>query len=152
MENADEWDAAYRSGMWEHLAGQERRYRAIAALVDAADPTGVDRDVLDVGCGQGLLISFLAPFRSYAGIDISPVAIANAPKGERIIYFVGPLETYNAGRTFSVVIFNEVLYYSDFVTVLGHYRDLVAEGGFVVSSIYDGPGGSADVPRISKSL
>lgn len=74
---AEQWDEQYISGRWEYLSSVEQvpRYAIIGAWVELLAPGG---SILDVGCGEGILIEWLRSCSRYEGVDISQVAIARA--------------------------------------------------------------------------
>lgn len=73
----EEWDAQWAGGRWDFLAdkGEVERFRVVAGLIEHLAPPG---EVLDVGCGEGLLCGYLEPERGCHGIDLSREAIARA--------------------------------------------------------------------------
>lgn len=94
--------------------------------------------LLDVGCGEAVLSDFLTGPQKphYHGIDISVEAIKNARKrrasnfdpanptslNPENLQVAGALEFMPpAGTTFGAIVFNEMLYYTDYTQVLQHY-------------------------------
>ena len=70
--------------------------------------------LLDVGCGEGLILRFCDRewLVNYTGLDISQTAldrIKTLLPTDRLI--CSPLEEFSTDQRFDVILFNEVLYY-----------------------------------------
>jgi len=135
------WDQEYSAGRWDFLAGlpQQSKSGLIAAWLREA---GALDDVLDVGCGEGLLHAYLTPYgmSAYTGVDISEVAIARARErlGDVPLH-IAPLEDFApaAGAAHSAIIFNEVLVFvDDPAAEIARYAKALRPGGVVVVSNY----------------
>ena len=133
-------DAIYLRGGWDRLGHGEdlARFGVIAGLCAERDAGSI----LDVGCGDGLLASRLTRFRSYVGVDISPVAVSRAT--ERLIpnatFSFAEAQSYEPEGSFDVIIFNEVLYYLEAPEkVAGHLAESLNPGGAIVVSIHRSP-------------
>ena len=133
------WDAGYEKGRWAFMRqlDEAARYAVIAAFVHRLAPAGA---VLDVGCGEGLLVDALRPlgYRHYLGIDVSEAAIAQAAsRADASTGFVAAdaEDEPPAGR-WDVVVFNESVYYfRDPLATLRRYETALSPGGaFVVST------------------
>ena len=136
----EDWEAQYRGGDWDFLedAGELARYALIAAWLHRLCPGG---SVLDVGCGEGVLLDHLSPFgpRRYVGIDLSEAAIEKGRErsGETVELLVADAETYQPAERFDAVVLNECLYYfHDPIGEARKYRDCLAEGGVLVVSMF----------------
>jgi SAM-dependent methyltransferase len=133
------WEDGYRAGRWAFMRelDEAARYAVIAAFVRRLAPGGA---VLDVGCGEGLLVDELRPhrYRRYLGIDVSEAAIAQAAgRGDAMTAFVAAdAEREPAAGPWDVVVFNESVYYfRDPVATVERYESVLTEGGsFVVST------------------
>lgn len=124
------WNAEYREGQWDYLDNEGIRYRAIAERVPE------NADVLDVGCGPGLMLNYMNSFRSYLGMDISREAVSRAPKREHAEFSVASVESFFTKKQFSTIIFNELLYYCDYRTIIPRFAGFLAPGGTVLSSVF----------------
>jgi len=104
-------------------------------------------DVLDVGCGEGLLLARLAPVsRTVTGIDPDPAAVARArkrgiPDGE--LHVTG-LEGFDPGRRFDLVTVVATLHHLPLEPALTRLRELVNPGGELVVVGLSRPSGLAD--------
>ncbi|MEK6793249.1 MAG: class I SAM-dependent methyltransferase [Spirochaetota bacterium] len=127
------WNAEYREGQWDYLDKEGMRYRALAGTIASL---GNDTDILDVGCGPGILLNYLSAYRSYLGMDISREAIRRAPKREQASFAVASVEAFTTDRKFSVIIFNELLYYCDYRSIIPRFAAFLAPGGAVISSVF----------------
>lgn len=140
----ERWDREYSDGAWEWLASPDEsaHYHAIANYCRAAPPRRACR-VLDVGCGNGVLLEHLAPndFVHYAGVDLSPVALDQARKREIPLtsFEHGDVNEYVPVGVFDIVVFNECLYYlDDPVDVIDRYAT-ASPAALLVISMYDNP-------------
>jgi 2-polyprenyl-3-methyl-5-hydroxy-6-metoxy-1,4-benzoquinol methylase len=132
-----EWDRQYRQGRWDYLREHEEtaRYRAISERLLARGATSV----LDVGCGEGLLLRELdaASFDGrYVGVDWAHAALPAAPKAGRA-FICADIERLPVRGRFDAVVLSEVLYYLDDPwTVTAELFSLVAPGGELMISLY----------------
>jgi len=92
-------------------------------------------NVLDVGCGDGLLAQRLAPLsRSVTAIDPDPVAVERAADRlaahEHVDVSRSEFDTYDAGsRRFDVITFVASLHHMDLRSSLAKARDLLTPMG-----------------------
>jgi 2-polyprenyl-3-methyl-5-hydroxy-6-metoxy-1,4-benzoquinol methylase len=134
------WESQYRDGRWTFLQELEQvtRYSVIAGYIHALARTGA---LLDVGCGEGILLDRLAAqdFCKYVGIDISQAAVELARKrhSDRSAFFQADAEHFLPTESFDAIIFNEVLYYfTDPLAVAQRYSSRLRPGGVLISSLY----------------
>lgn len=123
-----------------------------------------DARILDLGCGQGLLASWLLEARAlfdaghwpahwppapkptaYRGIEVMPreVRRARGALGGGAELVVGDIRTADFGRPDTVVIL-DVLHYLDYAAqedVLARVRDALLPGGRLLMRVGDGDGG-----------
>jgi 2-polyprenyl-3-methyl-5-hydroxy-6-metoxy-1,4-benzoquinol methylase len=114
---ASEWDAQYAAGEWDYLRRIEQapRYAVLAAWSQAL---GRPLRVMDVGCGEGNLLSYVHPgvLSSYLGVDFSREALEKAVlrwperSDRRFQERDANLLVADDFAGQDVVIFNEVLY------------------------------------------
>ncbi len=151
-----QWDREYLDGTWEKLSSFEEasRYAAIAAYISQL---GKGARILDVGCGEGILIDYLHGdgYSYYLGVDISTAAIKKAQERQNhrtAFCSTDILEIDLRDEKFDVIILNEVLYYlkDPVATTLGLACHLDDEGIFVVSMLQ--PSGKFIWPRLHKKL
>ena len=147
-------DDEYRRGRWDYLAGrdEEPRYQALASYCLRKGGA-----VLDLGCGEGLLLGWIRSdtLRSYVGIDLSPVAIERAwqrfPASEEIDsdqssetraheLEAADIAEYIPRQTFDSIVFNEVLYYFNKPDqLLSRYAAYLKPDGLFLISLWDCP-------------
>jgi 2-polyprenyl-3-methyl-5-hydroxy-6-metoxy-1,4-benzoquinol methylase len=133
------WDAEYAAGQWNRLRelNQLGHYSIIAGYCHYLKPGGA---ILDVGCGEGILLDRLDPakYSRYVGIDLSAEAIDQAASRQdaRIEFVQADARTFVPREAFDVVIFNESLYYlEDPVGVVRRFARLLKAGGILVISM-----------------
>lgn len=143
--SAEQWRAGYTSGQLDYFAGIDELPR-YSLLLGYLVYLGGQPEILDVGCGQGLLRARLGAleFRRYLGIDPAPAAIeqAAALADERSTFMVGDVTdpALHLG-SFDVVICNEVLSMAiDAEAVLDRVHALLRPGGHVLTSTWRHPG------------
>jgi SAM-dependent methyltransferase len=134
------WESQYRNGRWTFLQELEQmtRYSVICGYIHALARKGA---LLDVGCGEGILLDRLAAhdFAKYVGIDIAHAAVELARKkhGDRSAFFQADAEHFVPAESFDAIIFNEVLYYfADPLAVAQRYSSWLRPGGVLISSLY----------------
>jgi SAM-dependent methyltransferase len=149
------WEEKYRSGRWEFMRDlyEVPRYASVAALAHRLRPDG---EILDIGCGEGLLQSHLAPlgYRRYVGLDLAEAAIEQAAgrADERTRFVAADAEAFDPDGTFDVVIFNECVHYfrSPARSVARYQRSLGPDGIFIVSA-FRTPRGDAIMRELVES-
>jgi len=130
-------------GDWRGLdAPADRpRYASITRMLCNGKVPG---QVLDVGCGTGLLREWLPPETAYLGIEPSGDAIRLARERDTSIQIIhARAEAFDAqGQRFDSIVFNEVLYYlPDPVGILRKYAALLQDDGTILCSVYQKAGG-----------
>lgn len=133
----------YRSGTFDYYADLEELPRYSALLGYLTYFAGAP-EVLDIGCGRGLLRARLAPgqFSRYVGIDLAAPAIEAARRLEddRTRFVLGDATTVDLPES-DAVVFNEVLYYfADARAVLDRVARCLRPGGLVLTSMWRHPG------------
>jgi len=133
------WDQQYASGFGDLLSRREEQQR-YATLVDFMVSAEKNQAILDVGCGEGILLDFLEPFgyQQYLGFDFSAVAIQNASKraNARATFVRGSAESFVPDGRFDCIVFNECLYYlPDPMPVLRRFVPYLARDGVIIVSM-----------------
>jgi len=137
------WDREYRSGAWDYLSGIEN-VAGLASVMGYCQHLA-PRTILDAGCGEGLLAAKLRllAYEHYLGLDISKEAIARAKQNlgdARTRFDVTDLHSFESGRLFDAIIFNQSLYYlSDPQVVLKRYAAMLGQSGHFIISMADQP-------------
>jgi 2-polyprenyl-6-hydroxyphenyl methylase/3-demethylubiquinone-9 3-methyltransferase len=138
---AEKWDAEYRTGRWDYLTSLEQapRYAVLAAWCRrlCSSPS-----VLDIGCGEGLLLEALRRGGDlrYHGIDFAPAAVERARNrivnSEREVVDCISAEAFDvAAAAPNLVVFNESLNCcAEPVRLLEQYLNVIGDG-FVLLSI-----------------
>ena len=136
-----QWDKEYASGRWDYFNDelQVSRYEAVLKVVDGYPGK---RTILELGCGEGILQARMRPgsYERFLGIDISKVAIRKASrlKDRSTDYKCGDMEKFVPSGKFTLLIFNEVLNYSDDpVRLLTRYANFLEPRGLVICSFFE---------------
>jgi predicted TPR repeat methyltransferase len=133
------WEDEYENGLWNRLHGSEEfaRYTLVSGYIHKS---GLQVSLLDIGCGEGLILKHLNldMIGEYTGIDIAQAALDKiSPKRGQDRYICSSLENYSPDAKWDVVLFNEVLYYtSDPVAQLKKFEGSLKKNGYYVISIY----------------
>jgi 2-polyprenyl-3-methyl-5-hydroxy-6-metoxy-1,4-benzoquinol methylase len=141
--NPEKWEQQFRQNGWDFLKSELElpRYSVISSYMKQL---GRPISLLDVGCGEGLIVGFCDRewLASYSGLDPSRTAldrIENLLPTDRLI--CSALEEFSTEQRFDVILFNEVLYYtSDPESHLNRFRDYLNPGGFVLISAFKNSG------------
>jgi 2-polyprenyl-3-methyl-5-hydroxy-6-metoxy-1,4-benzoquinol methylase len=137
-----EWDEQYRSGAWNYLRSIEQgpRYAIISSWIKfLVNPRG---SVLDIGCGEGLLLEWLDEAVTYNGVDWSTVAIERARdshkgEGQRTFHCASAEEFFpSCQQKFDCIVFNEVLYCcAEPLRLMVNYERLLKSNGYFFLSV-----------------
>jgi 2-polyprenyl-3-methyl-5-hydroxy-6-metoxy-1,4-benzoquinol methylase len=142
MQDNSRWDAQYQSGRWDYLAGSEEfiRYAVINSfLLRQNGPLSL----LDVGCGEGLLLKNLGPqfVSKYTGLDLAQAAldkINTKRSGDQ--YIRTSIEDFVPAEKWDAIVFNEVLYYTaDPVAQIRKFENALTHAGVMIVSIHKKP-------------
>jgi 2-polyprenyl-3-methyl-5-hydroxy-6-metoxy-1,4-benzoquinol methylase len=140
---AQRWEDSFRRHDTDSFAGLEEtaRYGVLAGYLSWL---GGPHTVLDVGCGAGVLRSYLPVerLRRYLGIDPTAAAIeqASAHTDERTEFQQADPMSTELGE-FDVVICNEVLYFAaDPFALADRVGGFLRPGGHLLVSIWRHPG------------
>jgi len=134
------WDSQYNQGKWQILKSpqEEERFRALANLVKKYTPNG---NILEIGCGEGLLLSMLEnDYISFIGVDISSVAVKRAQhlSNDKTKFIIADMEKFKTNNRFDVIIFNESIYYAKSpLLLLKRYKQFLSLNGVIATSIFD---------------
>ena len=150
------WEAEYRCGKWAYLQGLEQgaRYSVIAGYIEGLNRHG---SILDVGCGEGILLDRLGSFAysKFVGIDISHTAVERAKTKhcERALFVQASAEEFASRALFDAIVFNEVLYYlHDPLAVAGMYCRNLKAHGLLITSMYAGSERAEAIRRLLKKF
>jgi SAM-dependent methyltransferase len=138
------WNATYAAGKWDFMANliESPRYTALIGYMTALHPNAPE--VLDVGCGPGILRKYIgsAPLGRYLGIDHSAVAIEKAREFEDdVTHFMVAAEPTPQLGTFDVVICSEMLCYLwDLEGFFQRVHSALRPGGHLLCSNWQHPG------------
>jgi 2-polyprenyl-3-methyl-5-hydroxy-6-metoxy-1,4-benzoquinol methylase len=136
-----EWNQLFESGAYERLRSAPERPR-YSLILGHCELLGA-RNILDVGCGQGVLAARLRPvsYSRYLGVDISAVAIEQARTevtDVRNSYVVADATNFRPDGQFDLIVFNECLnYMADPAAVVAHYLKFLDFQGHISISLYN---------------
>lgn len=131
------WTKQYAEGGWEWLRSLDElaHYAVLAGYLLRLKPGA---RVLELGCGEGLLLDYLHPgsFTDYLGVDFAgPLEQAVPRTRDAVRFAAGDMVDFSTQERFDAIVFNESLYYlPDVLTGLARYeRMLLPNGVFLVS-------------------
>ena len=134
------WNREYASSFAERMKLTEERehYQTLVEFMVSANK---NRAILDVCCGQGLLLDSLETcgYQKYLGIDFSDIALRNASKrANSKTSFVNALaESFVPDGQFDAIVFNECLYYlADPLGVMRRFERYLAPDGVMLVSLF----------------
>jgi 2-polyprenyl-3-methyl-5-hydroxy-6-metoxy-1,4-benzoquinol methylase len=149
LQSAQTWEAQYAAGRWDFLAqlSELARFSVLAGYIWHLKPGGA---VLDVGCGQGVLLRRLpsSAYSRYMGIDVSAsaVSVAQQHQNERSTFLAADCENYSPAEQFDVIVFNEVLCcLRDPLHTVGRYARSLNPAGLLLVSMCTAARGSATI-------
>ena len=136
----NKFNQQFENKKWEglHDVADLGRYSIIVGLTKYLCPNA---RILDLGCGEGILLEKFAAsdYASYLGIDFSDVAIQNAAKlaSDKARFMTGDLNKLEVTGQYDVVIYNESLYYlgNPQKAVQALLKNLAAGGVFIISMV-----------------
>lgn len=142
--NEARWNYKFSTGVWDGLkeADELPRFSVIAGLLPFLKPEG--HDVLEFGCGDGLLYSRLhrQQVNYFEGVDVSSyiIQLAQEKYGSASVKFISAdMDTCQPSQLFDFIIFNEVLCYSkDYKALLHRIVNFLNNDGFIITSLNGG--------------
>jgi 2-polyprenyl-3-methyl-5-hydroxy-6-metoxy-1,4-benzoquinol methylase len=134
------WDRQYASGFGYQLRLPEEQEHN-QTLVEFMVSANKNKTILDVGCGEGLLLDYLDRwgYQKYVGIDFSDVALRNASKraNAKTSFVSGLAESFVPDGQFDSIIFNECLYcFADPWQVIHRYEQYLTPHGVMLVSLF----------------
>ncbi len=137
----EKWDDEYSRGRWDYLNDLDElsRYSIIIGYINHIKNNA---EVLDVGCGKGVLLNKLREigYKNYFGIDLSEAAIGVALdeyKDNKTNFEAISVEEFFPTQKFDVIVFNECLYYFEKpLEILKKYSKYLNENGRLIVSMY----------------
>lgn len=132
------WDRMYRGGHSLDNPLETCRYAAVTNLMRQYAGGGM---ILDAGCGDGLLEEKCFSLGlTIVGIDYSHAAIARARQRRlnNCEFIYADVRTFFSHQSFSVIVFNESLYYVEaYLESLQAMTPLLEPNGVFMISMYD---------------
>lgn len=150
--SAARWDREFGAGKYAYLhkPAETARLAEIAAMVARSIAENGPCEVVDIGCGEGLLLERLAglAISRYVGVDISAVALSRLPASAipvtRVRRALARWDGGPAPEGRRVIVASEVLYYD--AQGVAQLQRVAAAGG-VAEIIVSCVGGRADKPN-----
>ena len=135
------WNEQYQNQEWDYLNGIKEfaHYAVVAGYATFLKGSG---QVLDLGCGEGLLAGYfqLDKWTGYVGVDVADVAVEKARQKnlKNTSFTAANITEYTPDRTLDVIIICEALQYifkpSD---LMKRYSRHMAPGGIFIISMYE---------------
>ncbi len=133
------WDYQYSVGQWDGLKTKEML--CLNAARSFLAKYALSGNILEIGCGEGVFFYNASGvnYSFYEGIDLSEVAIKRIKKTEKSFFSGADMEKYvPANGPFTIIVLNEVLYYSkNPVGLLKRYNQYMAKDGVFLVGMFD---------------
>ena len=150
------WDQSFREGKWEYLRSiaETPRYAAVAGYVHKFLRHG---NLLDAGCGEGLLVDCLDINRiRYTGFDLSPTAIHRAREQYGALTFL-PCSfddfTPPGRETYDVIVFDESLMsLKRPIEILNRFYAFLRPSGHTIISQFQHPDPNSNAIVFTRTL
>jgi len=144
FQSEKKWDREWSSGAWhyqEQVPVERSRIAVIGGVLVQLYAPQANATILEVGCGEGAVTDFLSPVQKlgYVGVDISKEAISIAKakrKGGGMRFVHAAAHRFEPHGKFDVVIFSEVLYYTEYEKILDQYLQYMNPNAIVIISIF----------------
>lgn len=135
----EKWDSEYRAGRWDWLGRlDELAHLAIlGGYVRQLSPAG--GSILDVGCGEGLLIPHVTGHTErYVGVDgAGAVDLALARRRPMFDFRVADMNEFVPEEFFNTIVFCESIYYLNPLDVkLRRYLNALTPEGVLLVSVH----------------
>jgi len=101
---------------------------------------GLERDVLDVGCGMAVFPAVMKEQGwSVTAIDPNPLSVEHAEKLAKVNAIVGSFPSVEIPQKYALITFNKVLeHIQNFIECLSAAKSYLADGGVVYIELPDG--------------
>ncbi|MBK7378005.1 MAG: class I SAM-dependent methyltransferase [Ignavibacteriales bacterium] len=135
------WEQEFKDNKWDYLSdiNQLSRYSIIIGYFNFWFEGG---SILDLGCGQGLLLNRLngINYELYVGVDLSEEAMKIAANiaTNKAKFVCSEISSYEPDQRFDMIVFNESLYYFDKpIEVIKKYKNFLSKDGKIIISMWD---------------
>lgn len=134
------WNTEYSRGDWDFLASTNEAMH-YAVLTSLTGVLGKNDSLLDVCCGEGILLKHLRKwgYTRYLGIDFSSEAIAKASKLKdcNTHFMLTDANDFHGDQLFTSIYLCECLYYlHDPLAILKKYSEMLTQDGVIVASVF----------------
>lgn len=130
------YGARYRD-LYEHHWWWRARERVVLRELDRLRPHGGWTNILDVGCGDGLLFPALARYgRHVEGVEPDEALVSKTSREAATIH-IGPFdESFAPGHDFGLILFLDVLeHIEDAGAAVAHAATLLEPGGVMLVTV-----------------
>lgn len=135
------WEQEFKDNKWDYLSdiNQLSRYSIIVGYFNFWFEDG---SILDLGCGQGLLLHRLngINYKLYVGLDVSEEAVKRAANiaTNKDKFVCSEISSYEPDQKFDMIVFNESLYYlGKPIEVIKKYKNFLSKDGKIIISMWD---------------
>lgn len=152
--NKYRWDFQYSKGRWDSLRTEEMQRIYVAK--DLLKKYVLSGKILEIGCGEGIFFQNIPDeeYSFYEGIDLSEVAIKKTSKTVKSVFAIADMESYiPLNKPFTIIVLNEVLYYSkNPLRLLKRYIQYLEKDGVFLIGMYDTPKSTNIWQRVGKDF
>jgi 2-polyprenyl-3-methyl-5-hydroxy-6-metoxy-1,4-benzoquinol methylase len=143
FQSEKKWDREWSSGAWtyqETVPVERARIAVIGGVFVPMFIPALNSSILEIGCGEGAVTDFLPPSQraNYVGVDISKEAIiiAKSKRSPPAKFVHAAAHRFQPSRMFDMVIFSEVLYYTEYEKIIDQYVKYLNSNGVMIISIF----------------
>jgi predicted TPR repeat methyltransferase len=135
------WESEYSCGDWDYLGSSSTEVMHYSVLASLAGAFKRPRYILDVCCGEGLLVEYLRlwGFERYLGVDLAFEALSKASSrsNSNTIFQQADAKNFTTDKLFTCIIFCECLcYLGRPIDQLQRYSSMLTPDGVILASIY----------------
>ena len=131
----DDYLGRYRELYQQHWWWRARE-KLILETLRAHEPAGGWKQILDVGCGDGLLFDQLAPFGEVQGVESSAASVSEHGPHRSQIHVCPFDENFQPGKEFGLILMLDVLeHLADPAAALRRALALLTPGGMLLITV-----------------
>lgn len=126
----------YRSLYERHWWWRSREEEILRVLDRQWNASSSEKEILDVGCGDGLFFDKLSKYGTVTGVESDPATLSSGGKWRRQIYCQPFDNEFQPGKQYDAILMLDILeHMPDPEGALRHARSLLNEGGILLATV-----------------